>query len=78
MHTIVYIHIFLFIMRKKIFCMLKNTEIVYPEEKIQRLKKVRKIYVKATTSTYQNGAQNVKIYSLFLKHQYTHVIYRVF
>lgn len=41
----------------------KNTEIVYPEEKIQRLKKVRKIYVKATTSTYQNGAQNVKIYS---------------
>jgi hypothetical protein len=41
----------------------KNTEILYPEEKIQRLKKVRKIYVKATTSTYQNGSQNVKIYS---------------
>ena len=41
----------------------KNTEILYPEEKILRLKKVRKIYVKASTSTFQNGTQNVKIYS---------------
>lgn len=41
----------------------KNTEIVYPEEKILRLKKVRKIYVKGATSTYQNGNTNVKIYS---------------
>lgn len=41
----------------------KNTEINYPEEKILRLKKVRKIYVKGTTSTFQNGSKNVKIYS---------------
>lgn len=41
----------------------KNTEIIYPEEKILRLKHVRKIYVKASTSTYKNGTQNVKIYS---------------
>jgi hypothetical protein len=41
----------------------KNIEVLYPEEKILRLKKVRKIYVKASTSTFQNGNQNVKIYS---------------
>jgi hypothetical protein len=41
----------------------KNTEIIYPEEKILRLKKVRKIYVKGSTNTYQNGSTNVKIYS---------------
>jgi hypothetical protein len=41
----------------------KNTEINYPEEKILRLKKVRKIYVKGTTSTFQSGSKNVKIYS---------------
>jgi hypothetical protein len=41
----------------------KNIEVLYPEEKILRLKKVRKIYVKASTTTFQNGNQNVKIYS---------------
>jgi hypothetical protein len=41
----------------------KTTEILYPEEKILRLKRVRKMYVKASTSTFQNGSQNVKIYS---------------
>jgi hypothetical protein len=41
----------------------KNTEIIYPEEKILNLRKVRKIYVKGTTSTYENGSKNVKIYS---------------
>jgi hypothetical protein len=41
----------------------KTSEILYPEEKILRLKKVRKIYVKGTTSTFQNGSKNVKIYS---------------
>ncbi|HRG57930.1 MAG TPA: hypothetical protein PK323_03180 [Bacteroidia bacterium] len=41
----------------------KNTEIIYPEDKILRLKKVRKIFVKATTNTFQNGTKNVKIYS---------------
>jgi hypothetical protein len=41
----------------------KYTEILYPEEKILGLKKVRKIYVKASTSTFQGGTKNVKIYS---------------
>lgn len=41
----------------------KNTEIYYPEEKILRLKKVRKIYVKASTNTVDGGTKNVKIYS---------------
>ena len=41
----------------------KNTEINYPAEKISRLGRVRKIYVKATTSTLDNGSRNVKIYS---------------
>lgn len=41
----------------------KTTEINYPEQKILNLKKVRKIYVKGTTSTFQNGSKNVKIYS---------------
>jgi hypothetical protein len=41
----------------------KNTEIIYPEEKIFRLKKVRKIYVKAVTTTVDGGNKNVKIYS---------------
>jgi hypothetical protein len=41
----------------------KNTEIDYPQEKIERLGKVRKIYVKALTNTFDNGNRNVKIYS---------------
>ena len=41
----------------------KNTEIIYPEEKILRLKKVRKIYVKGVTTTVEGGNKNVKIYS---------------
>jgi hypothetical protein len=41
----------------------KNTEIYYPEDKILRLKKVRKIYVKASTNTVDGGTKNVKIYS---------------
>jgi hypothetical protein len=41
----------------------KTTEILYPEEKIVRLKRVRKMYVKASINTFQNGSQNVKIYS---------------
>jgi hypothetical protein len=41
----------------------KNTEINYPAEKISRLGRVRKIYVKAITSTLDNGSRNVKIYS---------------
>ncbi len=42
---------------------IKVSEINYPEEKIQRLKQVRKIYVRAAASTYDNGNKNVKIYS---------------
>lgn len=39
-----------------------TTEINYPAAKIANLSKVRKVYVKATTSTYNNGNTLVKIY----------------
>lgn len=41
----------------------KFTEILYPEEKILKLKRVRKIYVKGVTSTFEGGNKPVKIYS---------------
>jgi hypothetical protein len=41
----------------------KYTEVLYPEEKILRLKRVRKIYVKGATTTFQGGSKDVKIYS---------------
>ena len=39
-----------------------TTEINYPQPKIANLAKVRKVYVKASTSTYNNGNTTVKIY----------------
>ncbi len=41
----------------------RQVEILYPEEKILRLRTVDKIYVKASTSTYNHGNSEVKVYS---------------
>lgn len=41
----------------------KTTEVNYPYEKIQRLGRVAKMYVRAQTSTANDGSSDVKIYS---------------